>query len=453
MWMPSEHPCRGSLICRTNKCMHALRACSLVAMPPPEQRMPPPGGFPKDLATLNLTGWAGLIQDVAQGMRMVPSNLSMEVYADSMVLLQLLEATTGMRYCRICCQLTPSCLCLGAYTSITMETWSQMMARAPVPGVAASSAGSTISEASTIEVQEPGLTSPPPGLTPFDFASWSLPSLGAPQTGGLPLPSGRGVRRQAAGPQAPGPRAPMPSTPQGMLPIHPQRLHQPVAPYQLPAPPTSQPVAPYQQALLQPPRPMGSRGTPQSATAPTARQPTEERGRWPARGRGLLGRSASHPRHGCGVTAGAPATHTQEDTQPQPGHCSRTSCYDPAILAGNYCSSSWQKDLEHVLKVYYCYNLQAPYDELEWIRVRELFFDRFVAKKAEALRIKEESPLDYMSFISVEFYMATGIRLHELQDFTRWIKKGSYYHGLLVSQGQIEEIPHLIGEDLPKWPQ
>ena len=84
---------------------------------------------------------------------------------------------------------------------------------------------------------------------------------------------------------------------------------------------------------------------------------------------------------------------------------------------------------------------------------RELFFDHFVAKKAEVLRIKEESPLDYMPFIAGEFYGATGIRLHELQDFTRWIKRGRYYHGLLVHRGQIEECPHLIGAPLPKWPQ
>ena len=76
-----------------------------------------------------------------------------------------------------------------------------------------------------------------------------------------------------------------------------------------------------------------------------------------------------------------------------------------------------------------------------------------MAKNAEALRIKEESPLDYMPFIAEEFHAATGMHLHELPDFTRWIKKGSYYHGLLVYRGQIEEIPHLIGEDLPKWPQ
>ena len=206
-----------------DKQVHALRACSLVAMPPPEQRIPPPGGFPKDLATLNLMGWAGLIQDVAQGMRMVPSNLSMEVYADSMVLLQLLEATTRMRYCRICSQPTPSCLCLGAYTLVSTETWSQTIASVPAQGVAASSAGSTTSEASTVEVQEPGLTSPPPGLTPLDFSSWSLPPPGAPQTGGLPLLSGGSVGRQAAGPRAPGPQAPMLSAPQGMLLIHQQR--------------------------------------------------------------------------------------------------------------------------------------------------------------------------------------------------------------------------------------
>ena len=58
-----------------------------------------------------------------------------------------------------------------------------------------------------------------------------------------------------------------------------------------------------------------------------------------------------------------------------------------------------------------------------------------------------------MPFIVGEFRAATGMRLHKLLDFTRWIKKGSYYHGLLVYRGQFKEIPHLIGEDLPKWPQ
>ena len=236
--------------------VHTLRACSLVAIPPSEERMPPPGGFPRDLSTMNLTSWAGLIQDVAQGMKVIPPNLSMEVYLDSMVLLQLLEATMGMGYCRICSQLTPSCLCLEAYQLVPTETWSQMMARIPGQRVTASTGGPTTPEAATTEVQEPGATSPPLGLTPLDFTNWSLPLPAAPLTGGLPLPSGGPPRigRQTAGPQALGQQAPTPpmqapSAPQGMLQIHQQRPRQPAAPYQQAVQQASQPAAPYKQVL------------------------------------------------------------------------------------------------------------------------------------------------------------------------------------------------------------
>ena len=238
--------------------VHALRARSLVAIPPSEERTPPPGGFPRDLTTMNLTGWASLIQDVAQGMKVVPPNLSMEVYLDSMVLLQLLEATTGMGYCRICCQPTLSCLCLGAYQPIPTETWSQMMARIPGQGVVASTGGPITPEAASTEVPEPGATSPSPGLTPLDFTNWSLPLPEALLTGGLPLPLGGlpRIRRQTAGPRALGPQALTPpmqalSAPQGTLPIHQQRPCQPAAPYQQAVQQVSQPAAPYQQVAQQ----------------------------------------------------------------------------------------------------------------------------------------------------------------------------------------------------------
>ena len=132
---------------------------------------------------MNLTSWAGLIQDVAQGMKVVPPNLSMEVCLDSMVLLQLLEATTGMGYCRICCQPSPQCHCLGAYQPAPTETWSQMMARVPGQRVAASIGGPTTPGTATTEVQEQGVPSPPPGLHPLDFTNWSLPLPEAPPTG------------------------------------------------------------------------------------------------------------------------------------------------------------------------------------------------------------------------------------------------------------------------------
>ena len=106
-----------------------------------------------------------------------------------------------------------------------------------------------------------------------------------------------------------------------------------------------------------------------------------------------------------------------------------------------------------MLKVYYKHTVQAPFRESEWARVRELFFDHFIPKKAEALVIKEESPLDYMPFIAEEFHRATGLYLLDLPEFTLWIKRGSYFHGLLVKRGQVQECPHLIGAPLPRWPQ
>ena len=122
-------------------------------------------------------------------------------------------------------------------------------------------------------------------------------------------------------------------------------------------------------------------------------------------------------------------------------------------MAAKYRASGWRRDLEHVLKVYYRHIIQTPYREAEWARVRECFFDHLTPRKAEAVAIKEEAPLDYMAFIAKEFERATGIHLNGLPEFTLWIKRGSYFHGLLVKRGQVEQCPHLIGAPLPKWPQ
>ena len=223
--------------------MHALRACSLVAIPPSEERTPPTGGFLRDLSGMNLTSWAGLIQDVAQGMKVAPLNLAMEVCLDSMVLLQLLEATTRMGYCRICCQPTPQCHCPGDYQQAPTETWSQIMARMPGQGVVASVGGPTTPGTATAEVQEQGVPLPPPGLHPPDFSNWSLLFPEAPPTGGLSTPSGGlpGIGRQTT-PTGLGSKGPSTTyagakCPQGMLPVHQPRPNQPATPYQQAAQP------------------------------------------------------------------------------------------------------------------------------------------------------------------------------------------------------------------------
>ena len=350
--------------------VHALRACSLVVIPPSEERMPPPEGFPRDLSGMNLTSWAGLIQDVAQGMKVVPPNLSMEVCLDSMVLLQLLEATMGMGYCRICCQPSPRCHCLDDYQLAPMETWSQMMARMPGQGVVASIAGPTTPGTATAEVQEQEVPSPPPGLHPLDFTNWSLPFPEAPPTGGLPAPSGGppGIGK-TVGPWAPGqwalaPPMQVPSTPQGTLPVHQPRPRQPATPYQQVVQPASQSATPYQQAVQPPRRPVGRGLTaqpPSDRATPAAGQTIPNRGRPQARGWGIRGRSVNHPGRGRGTTTNVPSTTTPGATQSQPGRRSRPRRPNPAMMASKYHSSGWRRDLEHVLKVYYKHTVQAPF--------------------------------------------------------------------------------------------
>ena len=203
------------------------------------ERTPPLGGFPKDLSKLNLLSWASLIQDVVQGLWVVPPNLNLEVCLTTMVLLQLLEATSGVGFCRFCCWPSPQCTCLGAYQQAPAETWSQMMEQIPGHGVAASSGGPTTPSTATAEAPE--YEAPPLGLTLPDFSNWNLPPE-TPPPRGLPVASGglpsvgrsdmirnavgkHNRAQEVEGPWAPGqwalvPPMPAPCAPQVAPPLH-----------------------------------------------------------------------------------------------------------------------------------------------------------------------------------------------------------------------------------------
>ena len=147
-----------------------------------------------------------------------------------------------------------------------------------------------------------------------------------------------------------------------------------------------------------------------------------------------------------------PPPPAPERTQPQPGGRTRSALCDPAWLVANFHSSWWRKDLEHILKVYYKYNVDH-FTEGDWSRIKERFFDHFLQYKKEALEVKEARPLDFMAYIQDLFYQATGLHFDGLGNFTRWIKRGSYYHGIVAQQGRLQECPHLVGAPLPRWPQ
>ena len=152
------------------------------------------------------------------------------------------------------------------------------------------------------------------------------------------------------------------------------------------------------------------------------------------------------------LTPSVPPPVAPKGTQPQHGGWPRSTLRNPTCLAAKFCSTGWKKDLEHVLRVYYKYNA-ASFKEVEWVRLKEMFFAYFLPHKEEALGIKERCPIDYMACIEEHFWRAMGLCLHGLRGFTAWIKQGSYYHGVVAQQGRLQECPHLVGLLLPRQPQ
>ena len=52
-----------------------------------------------DLSDLNLSSWAGLVQDVASGLLVLLPNLGSNMGLPAVALLELLEKATGWEYC------------------------------------------------------------------------------------------------------------------------------------------------------------------------------------------------------------------------------------------------------------------------------------------------------------------------------------------------------------------
>ena len=98
---------------------HALRACSLLAIPPP----PPgqealPGGVPEDLSQDNLSTWADTVQDMAAGMIAPQPETSQTIFPQVVEVLTLLELVSQVTFCRQCYLPGSACRCLGVTSPI-----------------------------------------------------------------------------------------------------------------------------------------------------------------------------------------------------------------------------------------------------------------------------------------------------------------------------------------------
>ena len=462
--------------------VHAIRACSLLVIPPHQWGEPPPGGFPKDLSDLNLSSWASLVQDVTSGLLASPPNLGSEVSLPAVALLDLLEKTTGWVYCHFCYHIGSRCTCMGAYLS-----WSQVVGESPGCGATASSGGMTTPGTTTARMSR--YLPPPPGLPLIDFSKWRLPVLEAlasrANTASTSLPGvGRSIRlrgmakRIVAAPHPGGlahwmPALPMSTLgmPQTALPSSMLCAPQKAPPVQQPCP--EWPATPYQQAVQLPKMPMG-RGvtfyTPTGKTTPMGSASSQDHGRPATRGQGHSSQSVSHPRGALGEANAQPPCQegdlpskpmpstpppppaAPERTQTQWGGQPRSALRNPARLVAKFHSSGWRKDLEHILWIYYRFSITS-FMEGEWVRIKDRFFEHFLHHRGEALAIKENCPLDIMAYVQDLFYQAISLHLDGLGNFTGWIKWGSYYHGLVIQQGHLQECLHLVGVPMPRWPQ
>ena len=156
--------------------VYALRACSLLVIPPPPPgRVAPQGGFPTDLLEINLLDWASLVQDVAAGLQVLPPGLSNCLDTEVITLLQWLEAVTQVR-------LHPdtNCRCAGVPPSTPLTSWSQIMEQTPGYRTTASSSGVTTLSTSLEGMSR--LVPPPPGISIWDTSPWETPIPEQPVT-------------------------------------------------------------------------------------------------------------------------------------------------------------------------------------------------------------------------------------------------------------------------------
>ena len=143
---------------------HIMRACSLLAIPPP-----PPSTLlqhleiPMDLTTMRLPDWVNNIRDLATGMVMLPPTFMVTGKVIQSSILPKLERVAGVKSCRFC--LHPHTLCGCSQVAL----WSHTSTR-QTPALVTTARSHDTTSMSTLIVH------PPPGLPPLG-ATAPIPRL------------------------------------------------------------------------------------------------------------------------------------------------------------------------------------------------------------------------------------------------------------------------------------
>ena len=414
---------------------HALRACSLLAIPPP----PPgqealPGGVPEDLSQDNLSTWVDTVQDVVAGMIAPQPETSQTIFPQVVEVLTLLESVSRVAFCHQCYLLGSACRCLGSCsTTSTASTaglsWSDIADPAFGPNSASAGRGT-------------GSALPYGSSAMAGSSIWNLPSADFPRLPGAPSaihqprpPAGRASHLESQ----------LMAIRYGMTaPLDPLRLPQPTW-----RPPTTQNC---RRVQLPPPPPRTDSALTTDQSQQTMAPDLEHEGPGTQR----PGRARA-----CGRAHGPASSLPRQPrtSQPAPGRSGGASQseqqqapdWNPLAKLSTHCSGGWKKDLDFYMGAYFRLNYrQEPASK--WPELKATFFKFLIDHHSEWESIRNNDPLGYLPYMEAQFERVTGYKLVGLGVCTEWIHAGTYYHWVIAQQGQLGRCPHLAGIPPPQGP-
>ena len=412
---------------------HALRVCSLLAIPPP----PPgqealPGGVPEDLSQDNLSTWADTVQDVAAGMIVPQPGTDQIIFPQVVEVLTLLESVSWVAFCRQCYLPGSACRCLGSCSttstaSITGPLWSDIAdpTFGTNPAPAGRGAGSAL----------------PYGSSAMAGSSiWDLPSVDFPR-----LPGAPSAIRQ---PRPPAGRA---SHLESQLMAIRYGMTAPPDPLRLPEPTWRPPTTQNRRRVQLPPPRTDSASTTDQSQQTMALDPEPE------------GQGTQRPgqARACGRAHGPASSlpHQPRTSQPAPGRSGGASRseqrwapdWNPLERLSTHRSEGWKKDLDFYMGAYFRLNYrQEPASK--WPELKAKFFKFLIDHHSEWKSIRNNDPLGYLPYMEAQFERVTGYKLVGLGACMEWIRAGTYYHWVIAQQGQLGRCPRLAGIPPPEGP-
>ena len=390
---------------------HALRVCSLLAIPPPPRDPKAlPGGVPENLSEDNLSTWADTVQDVATGMIVLQPGTDQIIFPHLVELLTLLESVSRVAFCRQCYLQGSACRCLetsstASTASTTGPSWSKIAdpTFGPNSAPAGRGAGSAL----------------PYGSSSMAGGSvWDLPSTDYPG-----LPGAPSAIRQ---PRPPAGRA---SFLESQLMAIRYGLTAPPEPLRLPQPTWTPPATQNRRrAQLPPPPPR----TDSVSTTDQGQQTT-------APDTGPEGQGTCQP-------------YTSLQASGRSGGTSRRAPdWNPLANLANHRSGGWKKDLDFYMGAYFRLNYRNE-PTSKWPALKAKFFNFLIDHHSEWKSIRNNDPLGYLPYMEAQFERVTGYKLVGLGACTEWIRAGTYYHWVIAQWGELGRCPRLAGTPLPEGP-